>query len=243
MTPQHDANPKTHPISFSPAMITALVDGRKSVTRRIVKPQSMFEGLDAIIKRFPNQQGCPYGTTGTLCWVREAWRMNRDYDALNALQISISSGDQRIDYTSTSSNPEWVGRRRHARYMPRWASRLTLELKSVRVEHLQDITAIDAMAEGIEVPVPPGALLENQKFPEDFGEWPEQKQKQWFRDTARATYIAQCVHADSLVKAYRELWESLHGEGSWGRNEFVWVLEFTLHRQNIDTLLKERAAT
>src|SRR5688500_4366570 len=63
---------KERPIIFGAESVKAILAGAKTQTRRVVKPQSIFEGKDVIVRRFPNQQGCPHGKPGEHLWVREA---------------------------------------------------------------------------------------------------------------------------------------------------------------------------
>ena len=85
--------------------------------------------------------------------------------------------------------------------MPRWASRLTLEITGIRVERLQDISEADAIAEGCEMD---GNFPKQQPDPSGIGE----------------------VGWDDAVEWYSWLWESINGPGSWDKNPWVWVIEF-----------------
>jgi hypothetical protein len=152
------------PILFSGPMVRAILAGAKTQTRRVVKPQYascsvtwgckagsgfgfFFGGHDDLVK-------CPYGQPGDRLWVRETgWerpiRTARDlregadtwekyyYDA-----DGLSEGDH-------EQFKAWGFKRRPSIYMPRWASRITLEVTGVRVERLQDIGEQDAKAEGV----------------------------------------------------------------------------------------------
>ena len=84
--------------------------------------------------------------------------------------------------------------------MPRWASRITLEITSVLVERLKDISESDALAEGV-------AQVVRDRLP-----------------------VQQCGEYDAIdvdpVELYQDLWESINGPGSWGANPWVWVVEF-----------------
>ncbi len=94
-------------------------------------------------------------------------------------------------------------------YMPRWASRITLKMTGLRVDRLQGISEADAIAEGI-----------------------EQEDDHW------KDYLdGDSSYAASPIFSYKSLWESINGEGSWESNPFVWVLEFTVIKQNIDAVL------
>lgn len=90
--------------------------------------------------------------------------------------------------------------------MPRWASRLTLEITGIRVERLQDISEADAIAEGIQYGV--------QRF-EEGGGFPG-----WL-DYSKPNALLACP-----IESYRTLWESINGPGSWEANSWVWVVEF-----------------
>ncbi|PZX32022.1 hypothetical protein C7416_102182 [Cupriavidus phytorum] len=172
---------KERPILFSGAMVRAIQDGRKTQTRRVA---TEFDGMDVdnVLSRFPNQRGCPYGEPGNLLYVREAWRSTKELDPYSGgriaemcldagymkpwtpIQYEADSQRRNWQHTSTPphSGPPEPGRYRHARFMPRWASRITLEIVSTRVERLNDCSAADAEAEGAEpILVPP-----------DGGSWP-----------------------------------------------------------------------
>jgi hypothetical protein len=110
---------------------------------------------------------CPYGTSGDRLWVREAWRLPIGLDkdnaktiAQQALAANYPSAWAPVQYEADKTRLDWeestwgteAGRYRHARYMPRWASRILLEIVSIRVERLQDISEEDARAEGTQEP-------------------------------------------------------------------------------------------
>lgn len=146
------AHPKSRPILFSGAMVRAILDGRKTQTRRVIKPvQPRDDGMwPAGRDPVPD---CPYGQVGDLLWVRETWRT--ESDCYNDLAPGELSGEETILY---AADADWgsnrtVGRSRPSIHMPRWASRLTLRVMDVRVERLQAISAADAIAEGC-APVP-----------------------------------------------------------------------------------------
>jgi hypothetical protein len=112
---------KERPIIFSDAMVRAILDGTKTQTRRIVKPP-LEQNTPAV--------ACPYGKPGDWLWVRETW--------------AEQAGDVIYRATDTTERKLW----KPAIFMPRWASRITLEIESIRVERLQDCSRADAMAEG-----------------------------------------------------------------------------------------------
>lgn len=166
---------KERPIIFSAPMVRALLDGRKQQTRRILKPQPQmvqgkriapWEGDGVTLMRLLEQTGkrCPYGQPGDRLWVRETWQAI-DGNEL-ALRIMTEPHPSRgwIEYAATVPEgheppPRW----RPSIHMPRWASRITLEVTGVRVERLQDISTADALAEGVNVhpdhhDKPPGSI-------------------------------------------------------------------------------------
>jgi hypothetical protein len=160
---------------------------------------------------------CPYGRPGDLIWVKEPWWVDAYYNDIPGRKLPRKQNGQplKTHYTS-SEEPVDGARRRHARYMPHRVSRLTLELSEVWVQRLQDLSAEDAKAEGIPLTTA------------------EHTFRKCFRDDAE--------RAAERIKRYGQLWESLHGKGSWVPNPFVWALAFKVHHQNIDAFLKAREA-
>lgn len=215
--------------------VRAILDGRKTQVRRVVKPQPSAELLADFAEiramRGSNRSdaqmlsdciSCPYGAPGDLLWLREAWQFfdwSEDgepcirYAADNAVawpRIPTEHDAPRlIDIWAGLSAPENVAidglardrRWRPSIHMPRWASRITLEIESVRVELLQDISSSDAISEGIE-PCPRG------------GEW--------------RNYLDSAPNRDALTPrvSFRSLWESINGPSSWDANPYVWAVSF-----------------
>jgi hypothetical protein len=247
--------PSGRPILMSAPMIRALLDGRKTQTRRIVKPQPTKEEFG--MQWLPKKRGglycaqavnsdldiasnCPYGKHGELLWVRETWRSPGDKriayqaDGRCGAMIGDGAGGQVFLYHgwllgamgrgerlgNTYGESLYGDRWRPSIHMPRWASRLTLELTEVRVERLQDISETDAFAEGID----PDAN-------EDYL-------------TAEHYMLAgsQVRGGCPAVFAYAALWESINSPGSWEANPWVWVLSFRVHQSNVDAFLRARAA-
>lgn len=216
---------KARPILFSGDMVRAMLDGRKTMTRRIVKPQPdaihdgwpywhiggyraylHMGGTDPLRSGSHNPLQCPYGRPGDVLYVNEAWRTESDY--YNDLKPRELSGEETILYDADAdwSANHTVGRYRHARFMPKWASRITLLIEDVRVERLQEISEADAMEEGAEpVLVPPDG--------------------------------GSCPHRQGFL----ELWESLHGSDSWPANPFVWRIQFRPILQNVDAYMSAAA--
>ena len=140
---------KERPILFSGPMVRAILEGRKTQTRRVIKPQPtsdhglVFEGIA------PGKFGavsdgeitCPYGTIGDRLWVKETHHVrDAGYVDGTGRDIVYKADDEDFPYGWTPSI-----------HMPRWASRINLEITGIRVERLQDISEEDAKAEGVGV--------------------------------------------------------------------------------------------
>jgi hypothetical protein len=196
---------KERPISFSNLMVNAILKGKKTMTRRVIKPQplyvttmndvSWYSWKDCLFIMRGIQDNivplCPYGGPGDLAWVREKWRVDAKYDQLppSKLPKNIIVEHAASLNTINESLFSYPGRWRSPRFMPRWASRMTLEIASVRIEHLQDITEEDAIAEGIER-----------------------------------------VGGEQPLRSFQTLWDSINfqrGYG-WEVNPLVWIIEFKI---------------
>ena len=137
---------KESPIVFSPEMVRAILEGRKTQTRRVIKKPEQYEEIrDCAFC-------CPYGQVGDRLWVKETWgawpHLGGDYQR-ESLRYR-ADGEYESEYNA------W--RWRPSIFMPRWASRLTLEIIKVRVQRLQEISAEDVVAEGVLPPNPHGWL-------------------------------------------------------------------------------------
>lgn len=214
--PMHDVPPKSEPrerpILFSEPMVRALLAGSKTQTRRVAKAALLEDGSefrddDGWPLRYDEgthtelRAASPYGLPGDRLWVREAWRTVAGADDIPPRDLM--NVEAFTHYEADSANPAGMGKLRPGMFMPRWASRILLEVTGVRVERLQDISEADARAEGIEERANAG------------------------RDPARWRVYG---HADRYtsdpVESYRSLWESINGAGSWDPNIWVWVVEF-----------------
>lgn len=212
---------KDHPIPFTGAMVRAVRDGTKFQTRRIVKlprmnPLGKWEVMpwggpnggrtrDGQTVPFQNVIGhsrtgeiigCPYGQPGDGLWVREAWRTVEAADKIPPRDLGAAS---RLWFEADAPHQPGYGKYRPGMFMPRWASRITLEVTGARVERLQDISEADAIAEGIEKTVN--------------GFW-----SMYGHAGVDGTYSPRA--------SYRALWEQINGEGAWALNPWVWVIEF-----------------
>jgi len=146
---------KVRPILFSSQMVRALLNGRKTQTRRILKGSTEFKGPynPAYIEAHKHSKGwaeiCPYGKLGDLLWVRETWAKNlgsnggavyyADYESASFHRYELPSG-KLLD---------GCDRWKPSIHMPRRISRLTLEITETRMQRLQDISREDALAEGV----------------------------------------------------------------------------------------------
>ncbi len=221
---------KARPILFNGDMVRAILDGRKTQTRRVIKPQPSEEwqpfsygeihGYDKNGELSPdivkghgvcNENGddgytCPFGAVGDLLWVRETIQ-HHGYAGAKHFVYSADgkSGSHRYQFFKKHVIPSI--------FMPRYASRITLEITGVGVERLRDISEADAIAEGI-------TMCESGYF-----WWNAYKQKNPHRNA---------------IGAYRDLWKSINGAGSWDANPWVWVIDFKPHFINIDAYLAQQ---
>lgn len=146
---------KITPITFNGTNIVAIGEGRKTQTRRGMTPQPDLTpelNDDAEAEFYVGDERvhvkpCPYGKPGDLLWVREAWTTHKCFDHIAGSKLTTRS----IGYPADGKIE--TGRYRHARFMPRWASRTTLKLTAVRIERLNEISERDATAEGCGSPI------------------------------------------------------------------------------------------
>lgn len=201
---------KERPILFSGPMVRAILDGRKTQTRRIMKPQPTYDGFWWSHKGYscggekqfrdglPMFVGCPYGKVGDRLWVRETccsdgWSVHYLADN-DHREFGETRYDDVIKLHHYSGG---FSRQVPSIHMPRWASRITLEITGVRVERLNEISEADAYSEGVNIPS--GQSFASNGNPE-------------LRNEARC--------------AFQSLWNSINGPESWAANPFVWVIEF-----------------
>ena len=161
---------RERPILFSGKMVRAILDGRKTQTRRVMRvgkdePEWASVHVDGsgdgwigwsphavsaaeTLRFYPGAAGfkCPYGRPGDRLWVRETFRVS-GHDECR--KIADCAGSDHVHYKADKNEPPAVGIWRPSIFMPRWASRIDLEILSVRAERLQDISEEDARAEGM----------------------------------------------------------------------------------------------
>ena len=205
------------PILFSAEMVRAILDGRKTQTRRVMKVQPWPDATIEVGPYHPHridrhgesQPGpvtfgaiwdhqdivnggdaglpCPYGKPGDYLWVRETWAPLADCVVLNCAYYRLDHEEARS--SGSRVDVKW----RPSIYMPRWASRITLRITDIRVERLQDISEEDAKAEGVK--------------PLD--------------------YAAHHVAAGCGARiAFEQIWTTINGPAAWEANPWVWVISF-----------------
>ncbi|HCE6948972.1 hypothetical protein IPC1284_11620 [Pseudomonas aeruginosa] len=201
--------PRERPILFNDQMVRAILEGRKTVTRRVVKDTG-FYAIDAAIhgnevalrEREALSTRCPFGQPGDRLWVREAWQgplISDEEQAANQSwwkDVTKFQDQAHCSYRASGDNNEYVDpdgyfhcKWKPSIHMPRWASRILLEITAVRVERLHDITPNQCIAEGA---------------------WRE-KDKELGR-------------GQEAIAAFADLWRSTGGD--WDANPWVWVVEF-----------------
>lgn len=240
--------PKRHErsIMFTDPMVIAIEELRKSMTRRLIVPQPtnrmVWDELNHQLWDPGDEDGCvvadPINSpfhVGDLLWVKQGVRC---VDTTRLIQgrnggwlwpkWAPDAGYQwfRGNCYYTARSKETDGVLLNKMFMPKYAARLWLEIVGVKVERVTEITPADALAEGIDLPVPAGCEAAGRKFPDGFEAWSEKRKDEWFQATARSIYFARCADAEDHITAFRDLWESIHGRGSWSLNPWVWALTF-----------------
>ena len=203
---------KERPILFSAPMVRAILEGRKTVTRREVKKPAALDCLaagfePAFLAQPGNSDLCPYGKPGDRLWARETWYcdhfevMRGPYLKPDDLDVSEARDDGTLVYAADgltpyeADQPVW----KPSIHMPRWACRTLLEITDVRVERLQDITYEEAVAEGVH------------------------------RDNCCRMWTASDEGGTCHkypVPAFKDLWTGINGPDAWDANPWVWVVEF-----------------
>ena len=231
------------PILFSAPMIRALLDRRKTQTRRILKPQPEFhvtshqQMSDYVILR-NEAHGLRQDVRIRIepsdrLWVREAWRPS--ISAEDPWHVAVDyPADGRVKHWTWATDADfgdWCMPKQASKgvvpsiHMPRWASRLTLVVTDVRVQRLQDISKAEAIAEGIEVEGLSGGQGGNELW----------------RNYENPPTSYTDGHADNGVflqpkASFISLWNSTNGPDAWEQNPWVTATTFTVHKCNIDAL-------
>lgn len=193
---------------FNAEMVRAILDGRKTQTRRVMKPQpeqcprgghwwpsNVFKTMLHVENEMQNGEGgwgglvgdaCPFGKPGDRIWVRETWA--EAGASAPDLKLYRANYPEHVPSHYENVPPADEIRWTPSIHMPRWASRITLEITGVRVERLNDISECDAKAEGAPTEC---TLIGDKHYP-----------------------------------GFRSLWKSIYGDDSWQANPWVWVIEF-----------------
>lgn len=194
---------KDYPILFSTPMVQAILKGRKTQTRRVVKIDGMlpYTGMKplsthecgSVFYFWGNKEiKCPYGQPGDVLWVRESF------------YPLISEGLKgKYFYKADLEKQGFVFKWKPSIHMPKEACRIFLRITNVRVERLQDISEKDAIAEGIEE-----------------AEFDRVNNCRVFK------YYGWQNAVTDEKESFKSLWQSINGEQSWNDNPWVWVIEF-----------------
>ena len=198
------------PILFSGPMVRAILDGRKTVTRRIVRGVVESGGAYSTEAWERGEMPrCPFGSSGDRLWVRETWMPRAAPCGLESFSngviyaatpnagggYAVHARESHADQIARLSKPGFTWR--PSIHMPRWASRLTLEVVGVRVERLQEIDEADILAEGVTV------------------------------DGVAKLTGTPWADMPTLHHAWERLWDSINGDSaSWASNPWVWRVEF-----------------
>jgi len=206
---------KERPILFSTPMVQAILAGRKTQTRRIIKQQP--EGKISCIvnglwmydiptgkSNIPCSFRCPYGQIGDVIWVRETWAMSYDTE----YHPELASNEQEhwetgYVYKADGKPFYQIDKWKPSIFMPREACRLRLEITNIRVERLQEISHGDAMSEGVDHVID--------------------------KITGYCGYDYLHGGYNLMTNPYNgfcSLWKSINGKESWESNPYVWVIEF-----------------
>lgn len=237
---------KEKPILFSAPMVRAILEGLKTVTRRVVKPQFKTGPVD-VVDGVPSwdsptnyagevqmntQRGkpCPYGQPGDRLWVRETFidlrgtGVEHRPDPDGPLQRYAYAADCRPGSHSDEVRKDFGLKYKPSIHMPRDACRILLEITDVRVERLQDISEDQAKAEGCFFTDYGQQCFHGGTGWKDVGDCPAQAGHQqrngWAWD--KTTSHEQCLFTPRF--AFANLWNSVGGD--WDANPWVWVVEF-----------------
>lgn len=205
---------KHRPILFSGEMVRAILEGRKTQTRRVVKSRhesglfqvcfnkatgnvTGIESLDWDERNIEKDVICPYGKPGDVLWVRESFAELKNGHNEKWIEYKADGMPNHSDFGDWKWKPSI--------HMPKAACRLFLKIKSVRVERLQDISEADAVAEGVD-----NWTWKDMAAPQNWLHYSEEN----------------APPLTSAVDSFITLWEKINGLGSFLENPWVWVVEF-----------------
>jgi hypothetical protein len=208
---------KERPILFNADMVRAILDGRKTQTRRMVKPQPLWVADPSVPFSTPDADPrgiikSLFGTVGDRLWVRETTCIApKRFATPDDTCLTDDDGDKRYVSYKADGHSEWAMRDYNLKWtpsihVPRWASRIDLEITAVRVERLQEITEADAKKEGVD-----SVKYGKETFWKAYGKnlLPEG---------------GELVATRAAAQSFHTLWQSIYG--NWDANPWVWVYEF-----------------
>ncbi|KTB62657.1 hypothetical protein AO066_18400 [Pseudomonas fluorescens] len=218
---------KERPILFSGPMIRALLEGRKTVTRRPVKGLGL-QWLDDFTPEYVADAAnslCPYGQPGDRLWVRETWGLQvRNYGGGTGEHIVYRATNPDAIYCKSAEGREYPVKWKPSIHMHRHSCRILLEITDVRVERLQDITEDQAKAEGCFFTDYGQQCAHGGTGWKDIGICPavvgHQQRTGWAWD--KTTSHEECLGSPRW--AFANLWNATGGD--WDANPWVWVVEF-----------------
>lgn len=199
---------KDKPIIMTGESVSAIIDGRKTQTRRVIRPQPeskiiyFTQNKDDGFHDYKNRFHCPYGVVGDRLWVRE--RIDNGLQACNFYYHADNKGVGQNNYNWILARGWKFKRVIPSVFMPKILARIWLEITNIRVEKVQDISQEDIEAEGL--------WHTSAEYRHEICVW------------------RNCVEAihSTRVKYFRQLWDSLNAKRGydWSENPFVWVIEF-----------------
>lgn len=219
---------------FNAEMVRALLSGRKTQTRRIIKPQPeatlsgslsgkwLSRPLNGLL--LPKIEDiaihCPFGSVGDRIWVREAFRVHSRATDVATLVYKASERNSWTEQTrrvpvAVCNKPATPEKWTPSLHMPRWASRILLEITDVRVERLNAISEEDAIAEGMQGVICPCCKGDS-----------EYSTSQYDAETLAVVDEIPCRACESNRSKFFTLWDSIYGYGQHCIGEWVWVIEF-----------------
>jgi len=200
---------KERPIIFNGEMVRAILDGKKTQTRRVIK--LLPKSNEKIYTKC-----CPYGKPGDRLWVRETWAYEQWEESTTEYvtkEMALDAGNANLEGWAIEGPPiqrekifyratdKYNGKWKPSIFMPRWASRITLEIRDIRIERIQDITPADALAEGIEY--------------ERHGKG-----------------LGDACDEIRILQVFQKLWDEINEKRGFGWNENPWV--FVISFKKVD---------
>lgn len=209
---------KEKPVLFGAEMVRAIMECRKTQTRRIINKLNGFGDITEFkvsdtrgydwtfrnkrmlwndLRHDELMAACPWGKPGERLWVREAWQpwqLNGDPAVLYRADKAILPCEEASKYQVFAAELPW----KPSIHMPRWACRLMLEITGIRVERIQDISEDDAIAEGCKA---------------EYHEIPD------------SPFSPGEIAGHSAFEDFASLWHEAYPD-SWDRNDWVWVIDF-----------------